>query len=88
MLDLLKGCEGRGFEPDCKGRGEWQCFPARVFYCSDIPEGKDMPCVKHVISVRRQCVRCPVMLEGVRSLKTRNSRALTELHKKTSSCTC
>lgn len=74
MLEPVKGCGRRSLKVELKGHFEWPCFPVLISSSSHIPEGKNMPFLKHGMPDRRPCVWCMVMLENVRSLSTRGSR--------------
>lgn len=42
---------------------EWGCVPLVGLYSYDIPEGKDISAVRHVVAVKQHCVRCKVTEE-------------------------
>jgi len=68
-LEMLHKCMGRilqpllqshltGFRVENSTGSTWTCFPLFTSYCCDIPEAKDMSCVKHGTRGPRPCVRC------------------------------
>lgn len=56
------------FEVGGVGKYIWNLFPIIVSYCCNIPEGKDMLCAKHAISVMRPCVKCPTSKDDIHDL--------------------
>lgn len=52
VMGPLYGYGSMSFEISESGRRKWDCFPVKMSYCSDIPEGKNMSSVNHCVAVR------------------------------------
>ena len=68
ILHPLSKASCTGFEVRPSTGGIWTCYPRIVSYCCDIPESKDISCVKHGILTLSPCVRC--MIPRSRLLET------------------
>lgn len=56
----------------------WNCFPVVFWYCDDIPEGNDISCVKHIMSVRRPWIIRKATVKNIKKLCAAKSPILSE----------
>lgn len=63
----LQNCELRTFFLNTRELAEWRCIQLLVLYCCNILEARDMSEMLHSFAVKRPCVRCVVIGEGINS---------------------
>jgi len=77
MQPLLRLVQS-GFEVQDNSRHVWNCFPLLSSYCCDIPEAKDMSCVKHGTKGPAPCIRCMSKAEDFETLTVRENRSISD----------
>lgn len=56
----------------------WNCISLILSYCRDVPEGKDISAVKHVLTVQQSCLRSVTTLTGIWALRNPHPRCFLQ----------
>lgn len=79
MLEELDDFGRKRFELSRGGGGMWMYFSVLNLYSSGIFEGKETSCVKHVLTVKKPCVRCMTTRSDIQNLRSSLYQTLKEV---------
>lgn len=69
IMRPLPDAGSAGSEMEGVGKDVWNCFPNVVTYCYELPGGKDISFVKHVVSVTKPFEKYLVTMTYIRDLQ-------------------